>query len=111
MQADSNVPFGVAAMYAAYLPIQVLSTDATFCSKHVTKALQYALLPELMSLNPALVTPSSLYRSLVSSQGQGSPIVQVVPGKMTTDKSISTANFMAKDMVLSFQSKTRVAGG
>ena len=82
VQAEREVPFSLSAMYAAYLPVQVAHTEATFCSKHVTRALQYALLPEIMGLNPALVTPSRLYRALMAMRGGMGPIVHVVPSRL-----------------------------
>ena len=96
-QTERGVAFSQLAMYAAYLPFQVLTTDDTFCSKHVTLALQDAAISEVMHLKPALVTPSSLYRTL---QVKASPIVQMVPGKMTVQKSLWSAQAMAEDMLL-----------
>ena len=73
--AARQTPFHRWAMYAAYLPFQLVHTDATFCSKHVTQALQAAgLLP---NVNAALITPSRLYRLL-----ERRAIVQVVPSRM-----------------------------
>ena len=71
-------PFNVYAMYAAYLPVQLLDTDGTFCSKHVTQALQHANVSLAHGINPALTTPSSLYKRLKASK----PIVQLIPVRM-----------------------------
>lgn len=84
-QAERNVSFSRKAMYAAYLPFQLVRTEDTFCSKHVTMALQYAMLPEVMSLNPALVTPSLLHR-ILTVQSKAQPIVHVVPCKLQIDR-------------------------
>lgn len=78
--ADRGTPFHRFAMYAAYLPVQLVHTDATFCSKHVTQALQYADVPLVHGVNPALTTPSTLYKRL--QQRQHSPILQIVPSRM-----------------------------
>ena len=77
---ERKTPFCLHAMYAAYLPFQLIETDATFCSKHVTQALQYARVPLADGINPALTTPSRLYKRLVGA----SPIVQIVPSRMMT---------------------------
>jgi hypothetical protein len=71
-------PFNVYAMYAAYLPVQIMETDGTFCSKHVTQALQYANVSLVHGINPALTTPSSLYKRLKANK----PIVQLIPARM-----------------------------
>ena len=65
------------AMYAAFLPIQLVYTDSTFCSKHVTCALQAANITAVEGLNPALMTPSMLYRKL-----KHAAILQIVPSRM-----------------------------
>lgn len=81
MQAESNVPFSKLAMYSAYLPIQLFDVQGSFCSKHVTLALQEGGVSDVMHLNPCLVTPSSLYKTLLLKSSK-CPIVQVVPSKM-----------------------------
>ncbi len=70
-------PFSVPGMYLAYLPVQLLNTEATFCSKFVAMALQYAEVPALNGINPALTTPSMLHRLL-----ERQAILQVVPSRM-----------------------------
>lgn len=75
---ERKTPFSLHAMYAAYLPFQIIETDGTFCSKHVTQALQYARVPLADGINPALTTPSRLYKRLVGA----SPIIQIVPSRM-----------------------------
>ena len=75
MHADRGTAFNIRAMYAAYLPFQVIHTEETFCSKHVAEALQSAGL--LDGLNPALMTPSRLYKRLSSAS-----ILQVIPSRM-----------------------------
>jgi hypothetical protein len=73
--AQRRTPFHRFAMYLACLPVQVIHTDATFCSKHVTQALQSAGV--LSHVNPALMTPSKLYRCFKKQA-----IVQVIPTRM-----------------------------
>ncbi len=80
---DRGTPFSLGAMYAAYLPFQLVETDATFCSKHVTQALQHAGVSVTDSINPALTTPSNLYKRLV--QTRGAAILQVIPSRMMKD--------------------------
>lgn len=93
--AEQGVPFSVAGMYAAYLPVQLVHTEGTFCSKHVTMALQYAMLPEVMQLNPALVTPTLLHKVLTSQRA----IVNVVPSKLTLDREKCVARMLAAGRV------------
>ena len=75
---ETMTPFNVYAMYAAYLPVQILDTNGTFCSKHVTQALQHANVSLVHGINPALTTPSSLYKRLKANN----PIVQLIPARM-----------------------------
>jgi hypothetical protein len=75
--AERETPFSTSAMYAAYLPFQLFDTEATFCSKHVAQALQSAGLAAVDRINPALTTPSMLYRCL-----KRTAILQVVPSRM-----------------------------
>jgi hypothetical protein len=77
MHAEKQTPFNVHAMYAAYLPVQIVHTEATFCSKYVTMALQSAMVPILENMNPALMTPSRLYQRLTRTA-----ILQVIPSRM-----------------------------
>ena len=97
MQAVAQAHFSRMAMYAAYVPMHLYSFQGTFCSKHVTAAMQFALLPEVMHLNPAQVTPSRLYRELARL---AQPIVQVVPGKLTRDRSDETGRAMLRQLLL-----------
>ena len=94
-QMDLKVPFCLKSMYAAYLPFQVINTDATFCSKHVTNALQYGGIYNGLGLNPALTTPSQLFRLLNSH----SPILQVVPSRMIPENSQICSAKMVRDLV------------
>jgi hypothetical protein len=94
-QTESKVPFCIRSMYAAYLPFQLMNTEATFCSKHVASALQYGGVYNNIGLNPALTTPSKLYRLLT----QHSPILQVVPSRMVPENSNICSAKMVKDMV------------
>jgi hypothetical protein len=75
---EHMTPFNVYAMYGAYLPVQLIDTDGTFCSKHVTQALQHANVSLVHGINPALTTPSSLYKRLKANK----PIVQLIPVRM-----------------------------
>ena len=81
-QSSRGVGFSRAAMYAAYVPYyQLVTTEDTFCSKHVTEALQYGGVTQVENLNPSLMTPSKLFKLLTSQPAQ-TPIVQVIPSKM-----------------------------
>jgi hypothetical protein len=77
-QTRMMTPFNKYAMFAAYLPFQLFETEGTFCSKHVTSALQFANVSLADGINPALTTPSSLFKRLAANQ----PIVQLIPGRM-----------------------------
>jgi hypothetical protein len=79
---DRMTPFSLSAMYAAYLPFQLVETDATFCSKHVTQALQFGGVGLVDNINPSLTTPSNLYKRLISANGGASAILQVIPSRM-----------------------------
>jgi hypothetical protein len=81
IQSERGVPFSKLAMYSAYLPVQLFNIEGSFCSKHVTMALQEGEVEEVMHLNPCLVTPSSLYKILLLNNAKR-PIVHVVPSKM-----------------------------
>ncbi len=82
MQSEKGVKFSKIAMYSAYLPVQLFDIEGSFCSKHVTMALQEGEVQEIMHLNPCIVTPSSLYKTLLLNNAK-TPIVQIVPSKMT----------------------------
>lgn len=94
-QTEQQIPFCIKSMYAAYLPFQLLNTEATFCSKHVTKALQYGGIYCNIGLNPALTTPSRLYKLITKH----SPILQVVPSRMDTEISNICSAKMVRDIV------------
>lgn len=94
-EMKAKTPFSRLAMYAAYLPFQIYSTKATFCSKHVSMALQHANIDIVMNVNPNITSPSKLYKYLVSQ----SPILQVVPCKMTPDNVDSCTSKLIKFMI------------
>lgn len=77
-EMQKQTPFSKLAMYAAYLPFEIVKTNGTFCSKHVANALQHGEVDLVSNMNPNITTPSSLYRFLMSR----SPILQVVPSKL-----------------------------
>jgi len=77
-----RTPFSLPAMYAAYLPWQVVYTNSTFCSKHVVQALQHAGVPLVDDINPSLATPSKLHQCLMTRQRKAGVILQVVPSRM-----------------------------
>lgn len=118
MQSEKNVPFSKLAMYSAYLPFQLFFLEGSFCSKHVTMALQEGGVTDVMHLNPCLVTPSSLYKTLLLNSRK-SPIVQVVPSKLqasysqqtVTPSTISLPNHslcskMAKDLIITLRDRS-----
>jgi hypothetical protein len=100
MQSENGVRFSKLAMYSAYLPIQLFSVEGTFCSKHVTMALQEGFVDDVLHLNPCLVTPSSLYRTLLLNSAK-SPIVQVVPSKMMNHTTTITTTSHTHDTPVS----------
>ena len=79
-QSDAGVPFNQWAMYGAYIPI-FSSDEGTFCSKHITKALQYGGIYATETMDPIRMTPSGIYEFLCD-KNIASPIVQVVPARM-----------------------------
>jgi hypothetical protein len=104
MQSEKGVPFSKLAMYSAYLPIQLFNVEGTFCSKYVAMALQEGGVQEILRLNPCLVTPSSLYKTLLVNSIK-SPIVQVVPSKMmpstmSESSSASYSSSSSKHMIM-----------
>jgi hypothetical protein len=100
MQAEREVTFSRLAMYMAYLPWQVMDVEGTFCSKHVASALQVGQVEGLDQVNPSLVTPSSLFRMLLrKSQQMDSPIVHVVPSRMSEDSMQSSAQSLLREMI------------
>ena len=105
-QTEAKVPFCIKSMYAAYLPFQVINSDATFCSKHVTNALQYGGIFNDIDLNPSLTTPSKLFK-LIS---KNSPIVQVVPSRMDPTISNLCSAKMAK-VIMDRRSRQVILGG
>lgn len=81
-----QTPFSLPAMYAAYLPWQIITTDGTFCSKHVTHALQYGNVQIADNINASLTTPSSLFKILMKRKAVAAPILQVIPSRMGQNK-------------------------
>jgi len=97
MQAESSIGFSRMAMYLSYLPVQLMQVQGTFCSKHVAHALLQGQVEGLQSLNPSLVTPSSLYRTLINMKA---PIVQVIPSRMSEDSSQLSANTLLREIIV-----------
>ena len=66
----------------------------TFCSKHVTSALQYGGVIEAEAINAALSTPSRLHKHLTKghnmSNGAKRPthIVQAIPSRLGRDHTV-----------------------
>ena len=104
-QMNAKIPFSRLAMYAAYLPFQIYYTNATFCSKHVSTALQHANVDIAMNLNPSITSPSKLYKYLISQ----SPILQVVPSKMTQDNINSCTSKLIKFMIDTNKAKRAIS--
>lgn len=83
--AERQTGFSMPAMYAAYFPFfQLIRTDLTFCSKHVAAALQAGGVPEVLDVNPALMTPSRLYKRLTRTA-----IARAIPARMPTIRAAS----------------------
>jgi len=102
MQAEQGVPFSRAAMYLAYLPFQLMHMEGTFCSKHVASALLAGQVDGMHNLNPCLVTPSSLYKTLLQQSMTQSPIVHVIPSRMSESHRRSSANVL-REIIISNQ--------
>jgi len=101
-----KIPFCIKSMYAAYFPIHIFKDDSvTFCSKHVTNALQFGGIDIVSDLNPSLMTPSRLYKILNAK----TPIVQAVPSKMQPHALLScSSNLLNKIISENRQSSTNV---
>ena len=100
LQAEREVGFSKLAMYLSYLPFHLMHVEGTFCSKHVASALQVGQVEGLDQVNPALVTPSSLYRMLLKKSQMESPIVHVVPSRMSNDNGQSSAQTLLKEIIV-----------
>ena len=101
-QAAAEVPFDKTGMYMAYLPIQVWSGRGTFCSKHITQALQHGgVIPAHCEGggNPALSTPSKLHKFIVGSKNRA--IVHGIPSRMANGDAAKWTGLMSRDMVRS----------
>ena len=101
-QADTKVPFNKTAMYAAYVPFyQFVHTDETFCSKHVTAALQHGDVKQVEGLNASLMTPSKLYKLLTENPSAPNIIIHALPSKMMAkDARKKCTAKMLQDLVL-----------
>lgn len=99
MQAEREVAFSRVAMYMSYLPWQLMQIEGTFCSKHVASALQVGQVEGLDQVNPNLVTPSSLFRMLLKKSQTDSPIVHVVPSRMSEDTMQSSATSLLREII------------
>jgi hypothetical protein len=84
---ESSVPFNSYAMYGAYFPLlaPLLPSHGTFCSKHVTKALQHGGVDKVKGLNPSLMTPSKLFKLFDATN---EPILHILPSKLYTDSTV-----------------------
>ena len=103
---ERMTPFSLGAMYAAYLPFQIVETDATFCSKHVTQALQYASVSIADNINPSLTTPSNLYKRLIRANSGAAAILQVMPSRMMNAQLKSKYSYMITNADSSSSSNT-----
>lgn len=80
-EAKKQVGFSMSAMYAASLSFfQLVHTDLTFCSKHITLALQHGGVMEVEGVNASLMSPSKLYRTF-TTKARVAPVLQVLPSK------------------------------
>jgi len=94
-QMIDKVPFSKISMYASFLPFQLFNTQGTFCSKHVTTALQTGNVELVANINPNLTSPSNLYK-IITSQ---SSILQVVPSKMSPGNVIPCCANLIRDLM------------
>lgn len=104
-QAQAGIAFNANAMYFAYLPFQLVFTTGTFCSKHITEALQYGHVGNSHVLNPALTTPSRLH-CFFSSSKNGSPIIQGIPARMRKANTADWGARMSQSLLLHPQQRT-----
>lgn len=76
-------------MYTSIIPIiKPLSSNLTFCSRHVTEVLQFGnAVPEIMGLDASKVSPSKLYHALKQSRRI---IIDSVPYKMNKMFDVTT---------------------
>lgn len=101
-QMNAKMPFCIMSMYMAYIPFDLYNNEkATFCSKHVTNALQYGDIDLVRGINPRTTTPSRLYKLLKAK----TPIVQVVPSKIIPENMNPCCLKLMKEIV-SKHSKT-----
>ena len=98
-RANAGVPFHANAMYFAYLPFQMVYTSGTFCSKHITEALQYGCVGNSHLLNPALTTPSRMH-AFFSSCKNGSSIIQGIPARMQKANTAEWGARMSQSLLL-----------
>ena len=96
-QAEAGVRFNSNAMYMAYLPVQLMHTNGTFCSKHITEALQYGGVVHVKDLNAALSTPSRLHKHVCKNSPSATSIVQMIPSRMLRDRA-EWSSRMLQDM-------------
>lgn len=76
--------FDAVGMYLACLPFQIpriAKKHTTFCSKYITEVLQAACIPVVASLNPNIVTPSKLLKTIIPASRS---TVGSVPHKLQT---------------------------
>jgi hypothetical protein len=99
MQAEREIMFNRWAMYLSYLPFHLMNIEGTFCSKHVANALQIGQVEGLDNVNPALVTPSSLYPMLLKKSQMDSPIVHVIPSRMCESVQQSSAQSLLREII------------
>ena len=100
MQSEQGVGFNLWAMYLSYLPFQVVDLEGTFCSKHVANALCVGQVEGFhKDVTPSQVTPSSLYKMLLKKSQMQSPIVHVIPSRMTQDAGQSSAHVLREIII------------
>jgi hypothetical protein len=94
-----QVPFDHTGMYMAYLPMQLWASSGTFCSKHITQALQHGGVIAghyAGGLNPSLSTPSTLLKHVNAIKGRA--ITSGIPARMAGGGTVWTGR-MSRDML------------
>ena len=93
------MPFDPTGMYMAYLPMQLWASSGTFCSKHITQALQHGGVITghyAGGLNPALSTPSTLLKHVNATKGRA--ITSGIPARMVGGGTVWTGR-MSHDLL------------
>lgn len=101
-EAKNQRPFNQMAMVASFLPCRTMGairdiSKGTFCSEHVTRALQAGSVSEVRTEAPHMMRPSTLYRIFSQSRHK---CFGTVPYKMGLIDKVDTPISLPKDGLL-----------